>query len=327
MTWMRYRSGPLRDPVTAIMAGVAGGTSLFSGIFGKKSTSDAAKDVTLAARTAGDQVVNTTAEQNQRLEGAVDPVNQAIKDAALAGTQRVDTATTEANNYLAPYRTAGAESTEQLRTLLAPGGDLNRNYVASDVQLDPGYEFQRAEGEKIAKAQAYAGGSGASGAQQKALVRYNQDYANTGFKEAFNRYRQTNQDRYDRLFGVSGRGQQAATETGDNLIEGGKFGAGLNVDAVNRTGQNTLQTIGTTTGRAIDAEGTRQNYITDAASASAQAKLQGDQQLISGVNGAATGIANAFLPPGRRLANPSSRVNYITPSAQTPPFMPTGRTR
>lgn len=301
------------DPVSATIAGIGAGTSLFGGIFGKKSTSDATRDLRLAASTAGDKIVDTTQGQNNALSDITGGVNNSINAATNAGIGRVDTATGEANALLSPYRQSGEEANETLRKGLVAGGDFNRVATMQDIQLDPGYEFQRAEGQKIAEARAYAGGSGTSGAQQKALVRYNQNYANTGYQAAFERYQKQNQARYDNLFGVAGRGQTAATTSGQNLIEGGRYGSNLTVDAAKTTGNNTLRTGEVTSGRSIDAEAARQGLITDAASAGAQAKIAGDRSLINGITGAGNSVSDA-LRLRRSLQNPASQVNYLDPA-------------
>ncbi len=309
LNW-QMRMVPRMDPVSATIAGVGAGVNLLGGIFGKKSADKQATNIEGIAAQSGQQLVDTTAGANQQLTGLVDPVNANINAATAEGVQRVDNSTMAANALLSPYRQSGEEANEQLRQGLLQGGDFNRIATAEDIQLDPGYEFQRAEGQKIAEAQAAAGGSQYSGAQQKALVRYNQNYANTGFTAAFDRYRKQNQDRYDRLFGVSGRGQTAATTSGDNLIGGNKAAAGLITDAANRTGANTLRTGEVTTGRTIDAETGRQGLITDAASVAAGARQQGNDRLWGGITGAANSTLGA-LQLNKLLKNPSRRVAYI----------------
>lgn len=331
MRFLSYRSGPLRDPITATVAGIGGSTNLISGLMGRSSANNQANVLQRAGVNAGNQVVNTTNEQNDLLLQQLNPVNARIDQATGAAIGRVDNATSEANSLLAPYRTSGEEANETLRRALMEGGDFNRMFGTADFQTDPGYEFRLREQQRIANAQAGARGNFNAGSTVRALMRDGGEFASNEFENAFQRFRTQNSDRFDRLFGVQGRGQTAATTSGNNLINGSEIGANLTVDAANQTGRNTLNTFGETTGRSIDAENARQNYITDGISAAAGLRQQGSQALQQGIVGAGSAVTGG-LQLRQVLRNPSSRVNYVTPPGQagrylrTPPFTTPGIT-
>jgi hypothetical protein len=98
---------------------------------------------------------------------------------------------------------------------------------ASKFETAPGYEFRKAEGAKGAENSAAARGGLLSGAALKAMERYGQDFASNEYGNwfnqsntdrnfisgqgdaAYNRYNNNNTQRYNRLAGVSGTGQQA----------------------------------------------------------------------------------------------------------------------
>lgn len=339
------------DPVTATVAAVGAGTQLFSGISGRNSANTQAARLEAAARSAGEQVVNTTNEQNtnlrntttqqnQNLLNVLQPVNENINTATAGAVAGRNDATTRANLLLNPYIESGAQANSQLQAGLVPGGDFNRNFTINDInsQIDPGLDYRVATGIKERQQLAAANGSLNSGGAQKAFETFRQNERSNEFSKAFDRYRTTNQDRYDRLFGVSKQGQTAATEAGGNLISGSEYTGNRNIDAAIRTGQNTLDVNTTTTGREIgtettagnrniDAESTRQNYLTDAASAAAQARFQGTQLLNQGITGAGQQVGGA-LQLRQALRNPGSRVNYLSQApvagnygGRTPPFV------
>lgn len=99
------------------------------------------------------------------------------------------------------------------------------------LEMDPGYEFRLAEGEKAIQRMAAAGGHAvsdgrgiASGRTGKALLRYGQDYASNEYGRAYGRaygkltdiYRSRVADRdarYNKLAALAGAGQTAATNT------------------------------------------------------------------------------------------------------------------
>jgi len=85
---------------------------------------------------------------------------------------------------------------------------------------DPGYDFQLQQGQMALQNSQAAGSGVLSGAALKGLVGYNQGMASTAYGNAFDRYRATQQDQFQRLSNVMGLGENAAVGTGNT-------GAGL----------------------------------------------------------------------------------------------------
>lgn len=131
----------------------------------------------------------------------------------------------------APYRQAGVGALGQIQNLLAN---------PSSITSDPGYQFGLSQGTKALNNGAAAGGMTYSGAQQKALQRYGQDYAGTKLNESYNR-----------LASLAGLGQTATSGTasaGSNYANNGSnllSGMG-NVQAASTygNGQNWLNALG-----------------------------------------------------------------------------------
>jgi len=132
----------------------------------------------------------------------------------------------------APWREAGVEALNQLRTGIQPGGNLMRSFSMSDYQADPGYGFRLAEGMKSLERSAAARGNLLSGGALKGITRYGQDMASNEYQNAYNRYTQNQTNQYNRLAGVAGTGQNAAQQIGQQGMQ-----MGQNVG-------NTLQGIG-----------------------------------------------------------------------------------
>lgn len=141
---------------------------------------------------------------------------------------------------LSPYREAGLAALTRLQRLMGIGpegassptnpevGSLDRNFTTADLNADPvyqsGLEFGLNEGTKGINARALSAGNYDSGATLKALSRYATDYGSTKGAESYNRFVTNQGNRYNRLSGIAGSGQNAANMTG-NL--GAAYGANV----------------------------------------------------------------------------------------------------
>jgi hypothetical protein len=326
-TWRGGRMQPdslLFDPITATIGAAGIGANLFSGIFRGREETAAANQLAGVAREAGNQVVNTTQGVNSNLNQTTGIANDTLLGAANRADTRVTDATTRANNLLNPYAETGAQANARLQAELAEGGQFNRNPTMADILIDPGYAFRQQQDEQAQNRLAAARGQIKSGGQARALSLFTQGNASQEFKNAFDRYRTTNAERFDRLFSASGRGQDAANRQGQNLIGGETYGADLGVNTAERVGSNLMRTAETTGSNTIGAETQRQNYFTDAASTQAQARVNRAGNIGNAVTGAVNAGSGA-VQVGQMLRNPAGRVNYFPPPAATPPFVAGGR--
>lgn len=140
----------------------------------------------------------------------------------------------------APWLKAGETALGQLGTGLKTGGEFNRNFQVSDFQKDPGYAFRQSEGLKAIDNSAAARGSSLSGATLKALTKYGQDFASNEFNNAYNRWNNDTSNRFNRIAGVAGVGQQAVNQVGaygqqtaGNIAQG-------NMNTANQVASNTI---------------------------------------------------------------------------------------
>lgn len=209
--------------MTWIAAVIGGGAAIIGGYLSGQGAESQANAATGAAQTSADSAAKALDLQKTMYEQT-----------------RADQA---------PWRGAGTGAVNSLAWGMGlPGSDgpgsgaLARNFGAADFQQDPGYQFRLSEGLKALGNQSSARGMSASGASQKGLMRYGQDYASGEYQNAFNRYQSNQQNLYNRLAGIAGTGQTAnnaisaagqnyagaggnALMAGGNALAGGMVGA------------------------------------------------------------------------------------------------------
>lgn len=113
----------------------------------------------------------------------------------------------------APYREAGYNALSMLNKGIGEGGEFTKTFGQTDFQGDPGYQFRLTQGQQALDRSAAARGGLQSGAALKAAARYGQDFASNEYGNAYNRFVQDQTNRYNRLAGVAGTGQQAVNNT------------------------------------------------------------------------------------------------------------------
>lgn len=140
-----------------------------------------------------------------------------------------------------PWRKAGEVALGQLGTGLKAGGEFNRNFTAKDFQADPGYAFRQSEGQKAIDNSAAARGSSLSGATLKALTRYGQNTASAEYQNSYSRWNNDTSNRFNRIAGVAGVGQQAVNQIGAYGQQTASNVAQGNMNTANNVASNTIQ--------------------------------------------------------------------------------------
>ncbi len=145
----------------------------------------------------------------------------------------------------APWLQAGRETLGQLTGRLP---ELTQAYTPQDLENDPGYQFQLAQGLDSIRAGARGNGTLDSGATLKALMGYGQGLASTRYGEAFNRDQINKNSIYNMLAGISGTGQTTANQLntlGQNTM--------AQLGAAGQNTQNALATAGQNSANNISA--------------------------------------------------------------------------
>lgn len=151
-------------------AGLSTGLNLISFGYGRNKAKSAAKAQAIA-----------NAQAQSRLGEGYDAATAAQRQSGnvlsdyLAGARK----------ELQPYADFGAQGLNQLNYYMS-----SPEKTDALLKADPGYQFRLKEGQKALNRGAAAGGMSLSGAQQKALGQYNQDYATQAFDDAYNRLMQ-----------------------------------------------------------------------------------------------------------------------------------------
>lgn len=114
-------------------------------------------------------------------------------------------------NDLAQYREVGGKYTGELDRSMP---ELTRSFTMSDFNKDPGYDFRMAEGAKALERSAAARGGLMGGAAGKAMARYGQDYASNEYSNAYNRFNNDRDQRFNKLSSLANMGQSAAAQSG-----------------------------------------------------------------------------------------------------------------
>lgn len=196
----------------------------------------------IAAAVVGSAVVGAYSASE-----AADSQAQAAGDASAAQLQ----AQRESNELqkemydqnradMQPWREAGMGQLSQLTAGLNPGGEFNRNFGMADFQADPGYAFRQAEGQKAIDNSAASRGSALSGATLKALTRFGQDTASAEYQNSYNRWNNDVSNRFNRISGVAGTGQQATQQIGQyGQSTAGNIAQG-NMNTANNVASNTI---------------------------------------------------------------------------------------
>lgn len=116
---------------------------------------------------------------------------------------------------LEPYQEQGTYATEQIREGLDTG-TLGGSFTPQDLTSNPAYQFRLEQGQQALDRGLNAGGNLYSGQAIKERERFAQGLASQEYDDAYNRWLQTQQNRYGMLSGQQGIGYGAAG--GQNTI-------------------------------------------------------------------------------------------------------------
>lgn len=152
-------------------------------------------------------------------------------DAATQASQLQQKMFEEQRADAQPWRQAGAQALSQLQD-----PSLMRSFSMSDFQQDPGYQFRMDEGQKALERSAAARGGLQSGAFDKALSQYGQNFASNEYQNAYNRFNNDQANRFNRLSSIAGVGQTANAQIGQaGMQTAGQIGQNM-MGAANASG-------------------------------------------------------------------------------------------
>ena len=156
----------------------------------------------------------------------------------------------------------GATNAQMGQAANAYSGQFQQTFTPSDLYTDPSYQWRLNQGNLALNSSAAAQGLTGSGQNLKDIVNYNQGAASTEYQAAYDRFMNNQNTAYNRLAGLAGVGQTAATNLG-------------------QAGASTAGNIANTT---MSGVGASNNYLTGAAAANAAGQV-GSANAVTGAIG------------------------------------------
>lgn len=142
-------------------------------------------------------------------EAAKIQANAQMQAAQLASDTQTKFFNTE-QQELQPYLDTGKQALTSLNSAMAPGGSLTQNFKLSDLQTDPGYQFDLQQGNQAIQRSAAANGTLNSGGTLKAISNYTTGLASNEINNAYNRYTTDQNNQFNRLSAMASLGSNAA---------------------------------------------------------------------------------------------------------------------
>lgn len=267
--------------MSAVAAGIIGGSAIIGGIGGALISSG-------AAGKAAD-------EQSQA-------ALQAAQLQANASRYATDAQTAEFNQQQAnmqPFLSAGTSVLPQLTSMASTPVSFSQQDFLNN--MDPAYQFDLQQGQQALERSAAASGQLMSGGTLKSLTNYAQGMASNEYQNAYNRYMNNQNTTFSRLSSVANIGQSAAGMLG----QAGQAYAG-NIGNIATSTANSLGNIGMSAGNAQAASTIAQGNILGGAISGAGNSVGGS--LLSG------SLLNALSPPKISPMVQPSVSSSITPS-------------
>lgn len=244
------------------------------------------------------------------ISGAQQAAQSGITQAVQGGNQVLSNVYGTDTANLSPYLAAGQQGISSLASMLQPGGELTKqfSYSPTDLQNDPGYQFQLQQGSQAIARQGAAQGQSLGGGEKAALSQYSQGLADTTYNNAYNRALttfQTNRQNtlapLSTLIGAgqnaSGQlqqaGQQYGSQSSNNLLQGAEYSGNVGLQAQGEVAQ-LLQAIGSAKAGGSLAQGKLWAPIAGAASGAALGGFTGAAGGAGGFGGALTGAGNSL---------------------------------
>jgi len=160
----------------------------------------------------GGAVLGSALLGSQAAGSAADTQSAAAQQAAQVQREQYQ----QTRSDLMPWQQAGQVGLSQLQARLP---EFTKPFGMEDFQASPAYQFNLEQGQKAINKGAAARGTFYNPATLQDLAKYSQGLASNEFQNAFSNYNTNLNNIWNRLYGLSGTGQNAAAQTGG-------FGAG-----------------------------------------------------------------------------------------------------
>ncbi|MFX9417848.1 DNA transfer protein p32 [Acinetobacter baumannii] len=198
--------------------------------------------------------VGSITGSNKQAKAAQQAANQQYESTKYASDQQREMFD-ELRKDQQPYMQAGSDALKQLMGGMGADGRFMQTYIGQDIYNDPSYKFRLNQGLDAVQSGAAAQGGLLSGATQKALNNYAQDFASQEYQNAYSRFNADQTNQYNRLSNLVGLGQSAAAGVGNagmqtsqaianNTMAGANAQAAGTIAAGNKTANNFNNLLG-----------------------------------------------------------------------------------
>lgn len=199
-------------------------------------------------------VIGAITGSNKQAKAAQEASNQQY-EATKYATDQQKQMFDEVRKDQQPYMQAGYDALKQLMGGMGQNGQFMQAYNGQDIYNDPSYKFRLNQGLDAVQSGAAAQGGLLSGATQKALNNYAQDFASQEYQNAYSRFNADQTNQYNRLSNLVGLGQSAAAGVGNagmqtsqaianNTMAGANAQAAGTIAAGNKTANNFNNLLG-----------------------------------------------------------------------------------
>jgi hypothetical protein len=130
---------------------------------------------------------------------------------------------------LQPWMQSGQAALGQLNAGTAPGGQFMQPFSLDKFHESPGYQFNLQQGQQALDKASAARGNFYAPQTLQDTAKFSQGLASNEFNNAYNMYNQDQGNIFNRLFAMSGSGQNAAANIG-----------GFGTNAANNVASNTI---------------------------------------------------------------------------------------
>ena len=184
-------------------------------------------------------VIGSITGSNKQAKAAKDAANQQFESTKYASDQQREMFDQMRKDQQG-YMDAGSTALKQLMGGMGNDGQFMKTFNGQDIYNDPSYKFRLNQGLDAVQSGAASQGGLLSGATQKALSDYGQNFASQEYQNAYNRFNADQTNQFNRLANLVGMGQSAAAGVGNAGMQTGQAIANNTMAGANAQAAGTI---------------------------------------------------------------------------------------
>lgn len=184
-------------------------------------------------------VIGSITGSNKQAKAAKEAANQQFESTKYASDQQREMFDQMRKDQQG-YMDAGSTALKQLMGGMGNNGQFMKTFNGQDIYNDPSYKFRLNQGLDAVQSGAASQGGLLSGATQKALSDYGQNFASQEYQNAYNRFNADQTNQFNRLANLVGMGQSAAAGVGNAGMQTGQAIANNTMAGANAQAAGTI---------------------------------------------------------------------------------------